>query len=740
MTDNTNAANLNESSLDIRASPLSELIPALARLDSLLEISIDNAQLVFGKKAAGDLYRGLYINKEEVERLLKREPGTPILSADENTMRLLPDGTQPGSRLDWLKNVFRLSIFDLDVLLLALAPELDRRYERLYAYLQDHVSHRRASVDLALNILCPNAAAKLGRREHFYPDAPLRGNGLIHLSPAPDHRQASLLAHQIIVDEQIVRLLLYQDGLDDRLAPFCKLMNTTALLEELPINHTMQFELQETAGRAWEDRQPLRLYFQGPDGAGKRQAAAALAAHAGTQLLVVDLELALHKPIDFGETLRLIFRLAWFQGIIPYFEHVDTLSQDGQFIKYRQLLNAIAGDEGITILSGTQAWRPTAQLSIGVLPVQFSMPAFEQRRACWQEKLTLAGITLEDGDLKTLAGRFRLFPRQIAEVVAICHSRNHRKAFNQTERLPGRPSSRETLESLFTFARSQSGHDLAALACQIDPIYTWGDIVLPEDALDQLREICLRVTRRQRVLHKWGFDRKLSLGKGCNALFAGPSGTGKTMAAEVIANELNLDLYKIDLAGVVSKYIGETEKNLDRIFTAAGNANAILFFDEADALFGKRSEVRDSHDRYANIEISYLLQKMEQFDGIAILATNLRGNLDQAFTRRLAFTVHFPLPDENSRLRIWTKIWPAQTPLAGDVELAYFARQFKLNGGNIKNIALAASFLAAEENGMVTTANLLQATRREYQKMGKVLSKEEFNDFHRAPQAVAKVA
>jgi SpoVK/Ycf46/Vps4 family AAA+-type ATPase len=235
---------------------------------------------------------------------------------------------------------------------------------------------------------------------------------------------------------------------------------------------------------------------------------------------------------------------------------------------------------------------------------------------------------------------------------------------------------------------------------------------------------------QQRVLGTWGFDRKLSQGKGVNVLFAGPSGTGKTMAAEIIANELGLDLYKIDLSGIVSKYIGETEKNLDRIFRAAENANAILFFDEADALFGKRSEVRDSHDRYANLEISYLLQKMEAYAGIAILATNLRQNLDDAFVRRLAFTVHFPFPDETSRRRVWAGIWPAETPLAADVDLAFLARQFKLSGGNIKNIALAAAFLAAEDGGRVTMAHLLQATRREYQKLGKVLSDTELNGAH----------
>jgi SpoVK/Ycf46/Vps4 family AAA+-type ATPase len=191
------------------------------------------------------------------------------------------------------------------------------------------------------------------------------------------------------------------------------------------------------------------------------------------------------------------------------------------------------------------------------------------------------------------------------------------------------------------------------------------------------------------------------------------------MAAEVIAHELGIDLYQIDLAGVVSKYIGETEKNLDRLFTAAETANAILFFDEADALFGKRSEVRDSHDRYANIEISYLLQKMEQYEGIAILATNLRGNLDEAFVRRLAFTVHFPFPDEASRRRIWERIWPEGVPLAEDVGVARLASEHRLPGGSIRNVALAAAFLAAGEGGPVTMRHVRDAVRREYQKMGK---------------------
>jgi SpoVK/Ycf46/Vps4 family AAA+-type ATPase len=231
------------------------------------------------------------------------------------------------------------------------------------------------------------------------------------------------------------------------------------------------------------------------------------------------------------------------------------------------------------------------------------------------------------------------------------------------------------------------------------------------------------------VLSDWGFGAKLSLGKGVNALFAGPSGPGKTMATEIIASELGLDLYKIDLSGVVSKYIGETERNLDRVFSAAEDANAILFFDEADALFGKRSEVRDSHDRYANIEISYLLQKMEEYEGLAILATNLKANLDEAFTRRLAFTIHFPFPDEASRLRIWRGIWPASMSLDSGVDLEFLARQFKLSGGNIKNIALSAAFLAAESNTLVTMSHLLHATGREFQKLGKPLGGDQLGPY-----------
>jgi AAA+ superfamily predicted ATPase len=720
---------LSEMSVSGSAGYLDELCQALRRLDQRIERAMPTAQTAYGSAVGADPYRGLYISQQEAERLLAREPGAPVLqTGSPDTAEALPDMPEADSRLAWLEQVFDLSPFDVDVLLIALAPELDLRYERLYAYLQDDVTRKRPSVDLVLNLLCPCAEVKLARRAHFAPDAPLIRHGLLHLLADPSQLSPPLLAHSLKLDEQIVCFLLGHDRLDARLARFCQKVEPTVSLDTLPLCPEVKQALASLVIQARDTRQPLRLYFQGPRHAGTRRTAEAFAGEAGMPLLVADPVQALEATTDFAQMLRLLFREAWFQDAMLYLDGLDALRSSEQASRYQRLLDTLAEDGGIVILSGREPWVPPARGPVGVLSVPFPIPEFAQRRACWQTHLAALGITLDDDGLDTLASRFRLLPDQIAEATVTAYNQALWRVAAQSPRTLSSPSGVSlTLGDLLSAGRAQSGHDLVTLARKIAPVYTWDDMVLPDDALAQLREICQRVIHRHRVLGEWGFDRKLSQGKGVNALFAGPSGTGKTMAAEIIANELELDLYKIDLSGVVSKYIGETEKNLECIFRAAEDANAILFFDEADALFGKRSEVRDAHDRYANIEISYLLQKMEEYDGVAILSTNLRQNLDDAFVRRLAFTVHFPFPDEASRQRIWACIWPVETPLADDVDLEFLARQFKLSGGNIKNIALAAAFLAAEEGGFVTMAHLFQATRREYQKMGKALSEAEPN-------------
>jgi SpoVK/Ycf46/Vps4 family AAA+-type ATPase len=352
--------------------------------------------------------------------------------------------------------------------------------------------------------------------------------------------------------------------------------------------------------------------------------------------------------------------------------------------------------------------------------VRMAVPDFNLRRACWQESLGQHDIELEQPELDALASRFRLTQGQIvAAVGSALDGARWREAAHTPGAAPARSLPRPTARELFACARAVSSLNLSALARKIEPKYEWGDIVLPPDQLALLREIRDRARLRHVVYGEWGFERKLSLGKGLNVLFSGPPGTGKTMAAEVLAGELGLDLYKIDLSQVVSKYIGETEKNLHRIFQEAQASDAVLFFDEADALFGKRSDVKDAHDRYANIEVGYLLQKMEEYDGIAILATNLRQNLDEAFMRRLHAVVDFPFPDEEHRRLIWQGAFPREAPLAEDVDFRALAREIRLAGGNIKSIGLAAAFYAAGDGGVIMRRHLLHAARREFQKLGR---------------------
>ena len=323
----------------------------------------------------------------------------------------------------------------------------------------------------------------------------------------------------------------------------------------------------------------------------------------------------------------------------------------------------------------------------GFIPCVFPLPSYSIRKQLWES--CLKDYKLDEGvDLDALASKFKFSGGQIRDAAHTACSFSGEK--NSTSPVL-------SMEDLYKGCKAQSNQKLSSLALKTNPHYTWEDIILPKDTLEHLKEVSGFIKYKGKVHSDWGFEKKLSLGKGLNVLFSGPPGTGKTMAAEILANEVKLDLYKIDLSSLVSKYIGETEKNLKKIFEEAETSNSILFFDEADALFGKRSEVKDSHDRYANIETAYLLQKMEEHEGAVILASNFRKNMDDAFLRRLHFTIEFPLPDDKSRESIWRKTFPEETPIAKDVDFAFLSK-FKLTGGNIKNIVLAASFLAAEHS------------------------------------------
>ncbi len=702
-------------------SALEYLLPSLSRLDKLLEWATHCMHLVRPETSAP--FRGLYVSQEDVTLGLAQSPGSSPFALD---MGALGDGfhdatPSSGSPLSELLRRFRLEHFDADLLLLALAPEIDLRYERVFAYLQDDVTRKRPTVELALNLLCASAEDKLERRSRLWRDAPLIREDLIHLIPDPNQVEPPFLAQYLRLDDQVLKLLLGDSSLDSRLAPFCELIHPVPNWDEAPLGAETNAALAVLVEQASASRSALRLYFQGRSGTGKRQAADAVAGHLGVPLLTVAADRLLGAPGGHS-LLKLLFRETQSHRAVLYIHALDgAASPDGTAksapnARLPELLAGVSRHDGITILAGQGPWRPQAGATFGVKALTFSVLGFNESTACWKGELEQRGVAVEPEALHLLASRFRLSSGQIrnAAAASLINSQWTRASIPDKTIAPV-----PALDDLCSAARAQCGHDLGRLTAKVQPNYTWDDIILPPDQMAHLQEICAQAEYRGVVYGEWGFDRKLSLGKGLNILFVGPPGTGKTMAAEVIAYALQLDLYRIDLSQVVSKYIGESEKNLDRIFTAAENSNAILFFDEADALFGKRSEVRDSHDRYANIEISYLLQKMEEYQGISVLATNLRQNLDDAFLRRIQAVVEFPFPDAEYRRRIWTSVFPSEAPLHQDIDFKLLAQEVQLAGGNIKNMALAAAFYAAGDGGSIRMDHLIQAAHREHQKIGR---------------------
>jgi hypothetical protein len=353
------------------------------------------------------------------------------------------------------------------------------------------------------------------------------------------------------------------------------------------------------------------------------------------------------------------------------------------------------------VLEGTESFRYDATSRY-----VFPFPGPERRAAYWRFYATRAGFDLGE-EAEVLAYDYRLCGDDVAAIVAEEAERAGRTGGG------GKPDFRAR-------CRDYSGRIVSRHLSPVRVGFRFADIVLPPKSGEQLSDIMACVRNRRTVLEDWGFAAKLSLGVGVSALFSGPSGTGKTMAAGIIANELEHPLFRVDLASVVSKYIGETEKNLKQVFEAAQGTNAVLFFDEADALFGKRTEVKDAHDRYANIEVSFLLQQMEEYAGLAILATNKKDDLDEAFLRRLQFVVEFPFPNAALRQAIWRKVFPTAVPLSEDVDFGALANKYELAGGNIKNAALLSAYLAAEQRAAVSRRGILTAIRREYEKLGRI--------------------
>jgi AAA+ superfamily predicted ATPase len=610
------------------------------------------------------------------------------------------------SRLEHLAQAFSLDRLDLDVFLLCLAPALDLRYERLYGYLQNDVTRRKPRVNLVLDLLGQAGPSRWQHLARFANDAPLFRHHLLEWASLSGSENPPLLARALQVDQTVVSWLLGSYKPQGALAASSTLKMRTK--EDVERKRGGQ-DLAELVQAVQAERPVLAFY--GPDLARQQSTARWLAAKAQRPLLIVDIAATIQAGFSPDFSLRLALRDALLTGSIPYLIGWHTIFETEKSVSPPVgLLEELCAFPDTVIVSSLKLWQAQGiERERHLFWYEFPMLAYPQRFDLWTESLgEEAGI--EPSVVTNLASQFLLTSGQIRDAIASARD----MAAQGNEPLAGR--------HLFSAARTHSNPHLAGLARKIEPRYDWDDIVLPEDQIVQLGEIVATVRARPQVLEQWGVGVKLVSSAGITILFAGPPGTGKTMAAEVIAAELGLDLYKIDLSTVVSKYIGETEKNLERIFHEAQSSNAILFFDEADAIFGKRSEVKDAHDRYANIEVSYLLQRMEAYDGVTILATNLRANLDEAFTRRLQFAVDFPFPEEEDRRRIWRTLFPPDVPRSEEIDFDLLARRFKLAGGSIRNIIVSAAYLAAADGELVTMELLLHGTRRELQKMGRLVN------------------
>jgi SpoVK/Ycf46/Vps4 family AAA+-type ATPase len=726
--------------MEYYATSLQHILAELERIDLLIQVQLQRLQ---HNQSNDTAFQGLYISEDELEELLAKPIGQPRWATattpftDDEVQAVFEElstnirerkaaSIQQGItlRLEELARSFHLNVIDINILLICFAPELDLRYESLYSYLQSDVTKKRPSVDLVLNLLCPSLEAKIAARQRFIASAPLIKHNLLNLGDDPSAQQPPLLSKYLKMSDRIVNYLLNIDEIDSRISIYTKYKLPQVKLEELllPTEIKQRFRLLTQEPQALTEG--CIFYFQGTYGVGKQATAEALCREVGTGLLIVDGERLLNaEAVAFDTIINLVCREARLLNAAIYWKGFDRLLEDDKQARLESLIQQLENAGLLTFLAGDVTWEPVDALQdILFLRVEFSTPTNAERVQLWQKSLKGETGYGSETDLNILASKFRFSGGQIEDATATARNIAHWRDPQQQEL---------TMADIYAGCRLQSNRKLSNLATKINPHYNWSDIILPPEQMQMLREICNSVKYRTLIYDEWGFDGKLALGKGVNVFFAGLPGTGKTMSAGIIAGELGLALYKIDLSSVVSKYIGETEKNLSSIFDEAQTSNAILFFDEADALFGKRSEVRDSHDRYANIEVSYLLQRIEEYQGVVILATNLRKNMDDAFIRRMHFSIEFPFPNKKERRRIWEQIFPKITPRSPDLDLDFMAQRFEIAGGNIRNIALASAFLAADNGGAISMNHLISATRREYQKMGKMLSEEEFGEYAR---------
>ena len=607
------------------------------------------------------------------------EPAVPATGADDHTPALA-----------MLADRLGLSAFERDLLLLCVGMELDTRFPALCAQAQHDPARPYPTFALAFAVLDSPSWDALS------PGRPLRYWRLLEI-----HQPGAqpLVGAALAADERVVNFVKGLNYLDDRLMPLLAALPPAALP---PSQQTLADQLLDALRHAPPGEPLPVVQLLGGDGVSKQAIAQTVAAAFGAQAYRLSAEL-LPDAVGEQETLlRLWQRENQLQPLALYLDAAEVERGDAAATLVRRFLARVGG---LSFVDAREPW--TTNAATRVLSVDVAKPSAVEQRAQWQRLLGDAA----GAQPQQLAGHFDFNLGRIEQI-----------ARGALAAVDGKPA--ELAHALWQSALAHTRPALDQLAQRIEPKAGWDDLKLPDSEKSLLRQIADQVAGRGTVYDDWGFRARMNRGLSISALFAGESGTGKTMAAEVLARELGLSLYRIDLSAVVSKYIGETEKNLRKLFDAAEDGGAILFFDEADALFGKRSEVKDSHDRYANIEVNYLLQRLESFRGLAILATNMKGALDSAFLRRLRFVINFPFPGTAERRAIWASVFPAQAAV-GTLDFDRLAR-LALTGGSIQGIALNAAFMAASSGVSIGMPLLLDAVRTEYRKLDKPINEADF--------------
>ncbi|MFC5182680.1 ATP-binding protein [Actinomadura harenae] len=653
---------------------------------------------------AADPFRGLYLAPDTAMRLAEGPPPAPGRDPDHdravhalNVHASNVGASNVREAIPYrLAEVFGLGELDVEILLIAAAPDVDRSFEPLYGYLNDDVSRRRATVGLALD-LCGLPAGSASARARFAAASPLVAGGLIVV----DEDDRPFLGRSLRVPDRVVEHLLGGDALDPGLLGAVTLEPPSAPSAETGEDGSAHLARLLKDGGATASGTSLVYLRESRPGVGAAVACRAFDV-AGLPVLRADterLEPALVPALVREARLR-------GAGIVA------GPLQDGALVRAFATAAAAGPRPVWVLLSGAQPYDPAwSEAQPLVLEV-----AARAEAGAWRAELARLGadVTALGFDLAAATATYRFDAPQVRRAVraALDHA--------ALEDVP------LTAAHLHRGARLQNATGLQKHARRIRPAVGWDDLVLPDEQRGRLGELVTRARHRDRVLGEWRLRSGGGRGRGVVAMFAGESGTGKTMSSEVVAAELGLDLYVVELSAVVDKFVGETEKNLERIFTEADRLDAVLLFDEADAVFGKRSEVKDSHDRYANLESAYLLQRLESFDGIAILTTNLRANIDDAFTRRLDLVVDFPFPEPRQRRALWEHALAPPVPCGDDIDLTRCAAEFELSGGAIRSAATTAAYLAAGAGRPVAMADVLAGARREYRKMGRLLPGTEF--------------